>query len=233
MIRALAIKELRETAWIGLVGLGVYLLLVGMIASPSLERSVAAVPGLNVLVQSMYYSFYGASLPFLGGRFLSAYACISVALVLALGYRQSVGETLGGTFCLLLHRPLDRTRVLVTKMAVGIGLFLVLAAVPVLVYAWWAATPGTHPSPFEWSMTYGSWKVWIAMPILYFGAFLSGLRPGRWRGTRLMPLAAAGVATLGAALLPLWLISGLPILLVASTFAVVSILWVGTVRDYS
>ena len=30
----------------------------------------------------------------------------------------------------------------------------------------------------------------FSIPILYFGAFLSGLRPGRWYGTQFLPLFA-------------------------------------------
>lgn len=40
-------------------------------------------------------------------------------------------------------------------------------------------------------MTIGSWCIWILLPVVYLGAFLSGLRPGLWRGTRLLPLFAA------------------------------------------
>ena len=82
------------------------------------------------------------------------------------------------------------------KLLVGVAVYLVCAAAAILVYAWWAATPGTHASPFEWSMTVPIWKVWITMPLLYLGAFLSGIRPARWVGTRLLPLAAAGTLVL-------------------------------------
>ena len=38
-------------------------------------------------------------------------------------------------------------------------------AVPILVYGCWAATPGTHAIPFEWSMTVPIWGGWLAMTI--------------------------------------------------------------------
>jgi len=233
MIRALAIKELRETAWIAAIGLAAYLLVVGMAVSPSLERSVISVPGLNIFAQIFFGAGTGQEFPFLGSGFVSAFGWISVVLVLALGYRQSLGESLGNTYGFLLHRPVDRTTVLVSKMLVGLSLFLAFAAVPVLLYAWWAATPGTHPSPFEWSMMSFTWKLWIAMPVLYLGAFTSGIRPGRWRGTRLLPLVAAVVAWLLAVFLPLWPVSGLPILILATVLFVASILWIGETRDFS
>ena len=104
-----------------------------------------------------------------------------------LGLRQTVGESIHGTWMFLLHRPVGWTRLIGVKLLVGVALYLVCGAAAILVYAWWAATPGTHASPFEWSMTVPTWKVWIVMPIVYLGgAFLSGMRPARWVGTRLL-----------------------------------------------
>jgi hypothetical protein len=39
-------------------------------------------------------------------------------------------------------------------------------------------------------MTGSAWLVLALVLPAYFGAFLSGLRPGRWFGTRLLPLVA-------------------------------------------
>ncbi len=41
-------------------------------------------------------------------------------------------------------------------------------------------------------MTEPAWRVWLALPVVYLAAFLSGLLPARWRGVRLLPLVAAG-----------------------------------------
>ncbi len=46
----------------------------------------------------------------------------------------------------------------------------------VLCYALWASTPGTHASPFFWSMTAGPWQFCTIVPLIYLGAFFSGLR---------------------------------------------------------
>ena len=35
------------------------------------------------------------------------------------------------------------------KLAVGALVYLVCGAVPILLYGVWAATPGTHASPFD------------------------------------------------------------------------------------
>ena len=54
-----------------------------------------------------------------------------------------------------------------------------------------AAMPGTHASPFQWSMTAPAWNAWLVMTIVYFGFFLSGIRPARWYASRLLPAATA------------------------------------------
>jgi hypothetical protein len=101
----------------------------------------------------------------------------------------------------------------------------------------WAATPGTHASPFEWSMTMPVWGAWFGMLTIYLGAFLSGLRPGAWVGTRLAPLAAAaGVLAVSTAM---WWLSGalavsvyIVVLITADIALAVAILETADARDF-
>jgi hypothetical protein len=115
-------------------------------------------------------------------------------LALLLGLKQTAWEELRGTYHYLLHRPVARTRVFLLKIAVGLAVVQILGAAMILVYALWAATPGTHPSPFFWSMTLPAWQVWAAAPAIYLAAFLCGMRPARWYGSKLLPLVACGAA---------------------------------------
>jgi hypothetical protein len=115
---------------------------------------------------------------------------ISIGLAIAIGFRQSAWEGMRGTYLFLLHRPAPHQKIFVQKIIIGLLLLELTAAVPLLAYGVWADLPGTHPTPFEWNMTIGSWCVWICLPVVYLGAFLAGIRPGLWRGTRLMPLFA-------------------------------------------
>jgi hypothetical protein len=119
------------------------------------------------------------------------FAYLSAAFAILLGFRQTVGEAVQGTYQFLLHLPTSRRRVLGCKLLVGTAVYLVVAALPIAGYALWAAAPGTHASPFYWSMTLPVWQIWWSMTVLYLAAFLSGLRPGRWFGSRLLPLVAA------------------------------------------
>lgn len=219
MLLRLAVKELRETAWIALVALAVYL----YFAARAIGIGLAPWHSWNPR----------ASIPFVSGGFLGAFTMVAICLAIALGFRQSAVESGRGTFLFLLHRPVSRTALIGTKLLVGAGLFLVCSAVPILIFTAWAATPGTHASPFEWSMTAATWKVWGTITALYLGAFLSGIRPARWFGTRLLPLAAAGVLVAGISVLPWWPISGLPALALLGVVLVSSILFVARTRDFS
>jgi hypothetical protein len=114
----------------------------------------------------------------------------------------------------------------------GLGLYLVTAAPPILLYAGWAATPGTHASPFQWSMTLGAWQIWLAITGLYLAAFLVGIRPARWFGSRLLPLVSVGVLVLFLCMLPWWLWSMVSALALDACL-VGTILFVAHSRDYS
>ncbi len=217
MHRALAIKELRETGWMALVAL---LLLVGYTSS-----------AMGIWLLPWVYSGSGW-VPFVNDGLFGNYTFVAGLFAAALGFRQTVWESMMDTDKLLLHRPISRTRLVGTKLLTGCTLLLVCISLPVLAYGLWAAAPGNHPSPFEWSMTFPFWQAIVAMTMVYLGSFLCGLRPGRWYGTRLLPLAAVGGAVSVFLTTP-WL-SNLEFLLVAVVdgLLVAAILLVAQSRDY-
>ena len=91
---------------------------------------------------------------------------IGAALAITLGFRQSAWEPSRGTALYLLHLPLGRRAIIVTKLLTGVGLLLGCTLLPILIYATWAAIPGTHPGPFEWSMTGPAFRLWLLMPLV-------------------------------------------------------------------
>lgn len=218
MWKALITKELRETAWIAAVALLLYL------------HAVASLAGFALLPWTMGRE---ASIPFVGDGFNSSFTWIAALLAVALGFRQSAVESPRGTWLFLLHRPTSWRSIVGAKLLAGIALYLAVSAVPILIYAWWAATPGTHASPFFWSMTVDAWQIWLGLAVLYLGAFLSGLRPGRWFGTRLAPLAAVAILVLGIEQLPWWWALGLPLLALLGLIVCGLIFHVARTRDYS
>jgi hypothetical protein len=219
MIKALAVKEWREVRGIAALALGCYVLLVGCM--------IGQEPFVRFLPSGRY------SVPFIGTEFVVYFSFISILFTLALGFRQSSWEAGQGTYQFLLHRPIRRDVIFLTKLATGIVIFLICGSVPILLYAWWAATPGHHPSPFEWSMTTPSWQAYFLMPLVYLGAFMSGLRPARWFGTRLLPLAACGLIVMALMFLPWWWLLAFPLALICYLVLTANICYVARMRDYS
>jgi hypothetical protein len=84
-------------------------------------------------------------------------------------------------------------------------------------------------------MTGATWRMTFLMLLLYLGAFLSGLRPARWFGTRLLPLAGSimllhfSYTCLGSK----WWYLGLPLVLAFCAMLICNIFFVARVRDYA
>lgn len=224
MWKALVLKELREVAPVAALAAVAY----GLILAHAF---------------GVYMVFWPVpeeqEIPFVTDSFESQTMFVSFCLAVGLAMKQTLSESLGGTWPWLLHRPLSRRRIIALKLAVGGTVYLVFAALPILLYACWAAWPRTHPSPFFWSMTRSLWDGWGIIGLFYLGSFLSVFRPGRWLGTRLLPLA--GSVTLIAvpyamadmngswmAFAGFWML-----LVVLGILAVSSIQRVGRVRDFS
>jgi hypothetical protein len=213
------LKELRETAWIALVAL------VAQLAF------VANDIGYPILPTGRANS--GEAIPFLDSDFLSHFCLVSIALAVALGIRQTVFEANRGTWLFLLQRPISLRRVILAKLLVGGGLYLLCGSFAILSYAAWAAMPGKHASPFYWWMTGDSWMALWLIAIIYLGAVLTGIRPARWFGTRLLPVVASGV--FAAVLIPsmFWPMLGIvALVLVAAGFVSLIDFTVGS-RDFS
>ena len=119
---------------------------------------------------------------------------IGVTLAIAVGFRQSAWEPSQGTALYLLHLPLRRRTIFLTKIATGISLLLLCTVLPIVVYATWASLPRTHPGPFEWMMTGPAFRLWLILPLVYLGEFASGIRPGG----PVVRLAAAATRRRGA-----------------------------------
>jgi ABC-type transport system involved in multi-copper enzyme maturation permease subunit len=226
MIRALVLKELRETRLFAALALGLYFVYVSKLTGRwdrLLTPLVGWAPGM---------SGEKPDVPFVQGNFLSVYVCIGVALAIALGFRQSAWEPNQGTALYLLHLPLSRRAIYLTKLLTGLGLLLLCTLLPVVAYATWAAMPGTHQGPFEWSMTGEAFRSWLLMPLAYLGAFASGIRPARWIGSRLFPLVGAAIPALFAFIVPFWWLVAVPSLLLVAAMLVSDIFLEAETRDF-
>ena len=226
MVPAIVRKEVRETwlfAALALGGYGIYLCKLTGKSTTLLNHLVWWLPGMSVETPDV---------PFVQGNFTTILFFIGAALAIALGFRQSAWEPSQGTALYLLHLPLTRRTIFLTKLFTGIGLLLACTLLPILIYAAWAAMPGTHAGPFEWSMTWPAFLVWLLMPLFYLGAFASGIRPARWYGSRLLPLLAVGIPAWLLAILAKWWLIAAPLLLLVTLVLVSDILWEAARRDY-
>ncbi len=131
-------------------------------------------------------------IPFIGTDLTPFVTNVPAIFAIVVALWQTWWESSRGTFLFLLHRPLPRSEIVAAKLLLGTALCLIVSFLPSFGYTLWAAAPGTHASPFDWSMTASTWRECLAIPGLYFGAFLSGLRPARWFVSRFFPLAASG-----------------------------------------
>lgn len=232
MLKALMLKELRDVRGIAVLALLIYTFLLTYAIRPTLWWDY--VPAARMWE---YGRPSPTLLPFIEDSFTPGFVVASAVLAVALGLWQSAGEARRGTFAFLLHRPVTRRQIIVLKLSVGVTAYLLCGAIPLLAYSFWAATPGTHAGPFEWSMSWPAWTRWWATTLVYAGAFLTGIRPARWYGTRLLPLIVAVVGfaiSAGIAFeypqTALWVCLAI---LAANIWLLSAILFVTQTRDFS
>jgi hypothetical protein len=222
MYKALVFKELRDTIGIGLLALLAYLAVI------------VDLMGYRVLFPFMN-SDQIIAMPFLNNQ-LWIYIWISAIFASVLGLWQTVTESKRGTWLFLLHRPISMRKLICVKMAVGVGLYFAVSIAAVSIYVAWASIPGTHASPFFWWMTVSTLKVGLLTLLGYFGAFLAGIRPGRWIGTRLLPLLAAGILAVvlgGIGVEAGWWFCALTAFVLICVIFIGLIFYVAQTRDFS
>jgi hypothetical protein len=216
MQKALVIKELRESA--GIVALA-------MIAAIYMLAELTATPIVPWQSRWIY------AIPFVRDSIAPNLWLLGGGLAIALGFRQTAWELSHGTYFFLLHRPVSRQLVFGLKLLVGLVLLMLVSGMLVVVFAWWAMTPGHFDAPFFWSMTIPTWQQWVALPPIYFGAFLAGIRPGRWFGSRLVPLVAGILVAVVTSSAP-WFWSSVILSLLGSGLGVLAIFYYVQSRDY-
>lgn len=227
MYRALAFKELREAALIGGLVCGAMLLAALDHMGVSLDVGRLTVHNLH-----RHAPFQAHKVPFVNPELQDMLAIIAVCGAVALGFRQVWWESFRGTWLYLLHRPAPWSALMLTKLAAGGGLLLAATAVPVLLLAAWAATPGTHASPFEWAMAAQPLRLCFGATVLYLAAFLCALREARWYATRFLPLIPAALVMTWVYVTVWWPVTGWVVVLVADGLYLAAILHAARAREY-
>ena len=227
MVLAIVAKELREMRLFAALAVAIYGVYVSKLTghwNHLLTDLLGWLPGLGNPLPDV---------PFVQDGFAMVYGFVGFSLALALGFRQSFWELRQGTFPFLLHRPLSRRAIVLTKLGSGAGVLLLCTALPIAIYGAWAATPDTHPGPFEWSMTGPMVQLWLYTPLVYAGAFASGIRPARWFGSRLFPLISVAIPIFLLQFAPHWRLIALPPLLLATAVMMSNVLLEAETRDFS
>jgi hypothetical protein len=129
--------------------------------------------------------------PSLMDEFFLFYVTPIAALFGALvGFLQVYFESGGDKRALLLHRPLSRTQIFLSKAIAGVGLYLLALGIPGAFAVGLAATPGHVDEPFGWPMVLPLVADILAGLVYYFAGMLTAQREARWYGSRCLGLAA-------------------------------------------
>lgn len=218
MHSAIIQKEIREIGWMGVIAM----VMLGFTLSPLMGIDI-----LNARIMSPQY------IPFADSSFPQMLALVGGVLAAALGYWQTLGESLRKTWLYLLHRPISLKEIIAVKLATGLCLLLVMTGIPIAVYLIWAIMPGTHASPFELWFTTEECRLWLMTPSIYFAAFLSGLREARWFGSRLLALPGPVFLISFVAMSGEWAWTMFAINLVTCVLLVAAIFEVAREEDFS
>lgn len=200
MFRALFVKELRESWWLGLLPLAM------MLYYSAVETEFGRVSGIGFGFRHVSHPERYHEMPF--GTMALARSTLLWGSLLAggLGLWQTFRESQSRTWHFLFYRPVDRFTILWAKVSAAAVVYTLAILIPVLAVCLWAATPGTHASPFRWLLTYPAWYAVAAGPVFYLAALFAGMRRGHLLGTRWWPLigVAASFGSMGNEFLPTW-----------------------------
>lgn len=205
MFRSLMLKELREAWWIGLLP---FAAMVYAMAGEVRFGRIAMTGALGFKRLGEPHVMH--PMPFLHGTFSTSTLFWAGTLAVGLGLWQTFRESHSRTWHFLLHRPVSRQLILNAKMASAAVVYLYAVVLPAVVLCVWAATPGTHASPFSWLLTAPVWLAIVAALSLYLGALFAGLRRGSMIGFRWWPLVGTAIV-IGATFVaiethtPLWI----------------------------
>src|SRR5262245_14394754 len=161
-MKALIWKELRENfKWVPLPALAIF--------------GLMALTGPLPLMHPVAWFFVGL---------------VAAAFGAALGFLQVYFESQGDKRSLLLHRPISRSQIFLSKAIAGVGLYLLALGIPLACVVGLAATPGRLPQPFSWPMALPLAADVLAGLVYYFAGMLTAQREARWYGSRCLGLAA-------------------------------------------
>ncbi len=166
-------------------------------------------------------------------QFIDLLLMIAFGFAILLGLVQTLADSVQGTWGYLMHLPPGRRWVITSKLLIGGGAYFACTGSFLLICFLIGLSRQTAVIPFHWSMLSSSVQIVLIGALVYLGTFLTGLRPARWYGSRLLPMAGCGLLVWLFIALPHWWVYGFAPLLVTCGLLVALILYVGDVRDYA
>ncbi len=219
MWKALAIKELRDLSLIVAASAFAFFVWTATIVAPR-------IPWIGTRREIV--------IPFLTGEILGPLIMISGATAIGIGLRQSTCVLNESSSQFLMHRPIERWRLIAFKLCIGFAVVCVLTTTAVILICLRAAIPGNIPAPFQVWMTTPAWIAIACVSVVYHSAFLSGLRPARWFGSRLLPTIGTLPIAFGVGLLSYWsLIPGLMAVICLNWVLWIVVRNIADSRDYA
>jgi hypothetical protein len=163
----------------------------------------AGLPALLILLPLVLFGGPTEQMGGISGGFLVF--LMTAGFGAALGFLQVFFESRGDQRALLLHRPLGRSRIFLSKVIAGVGIYLLAFGVPFACVQTWMAMPGHMPAPYHWRAGLPWLTDILAGLVYYFAGMLTAQREARWYGSRCLGLAAALICTALVSTLPeLW-----------------------------
>jgi hypothetical protein len=183
-MKTLIRKELRENVKVAALGLVIYTLL-------SVQN-----------YRNCVVSAHGMAQPLTDGNFLMSTTWFCGIFSAVLGWLQIYNERRPDLWAFLVHRPVTRTSIFLSKAIAGLSLYVLAAGLPLLGYIAWARLPGHVAAPFEPAMLRPAAILFLAGTVAYFAGLLTGLRQARWYGSRGLGLGVAALVLLRIGWLP-------------------------------
>lgn len=207
--RSFVRKEIRQSAFVLLLGIAaVFIGFWALITAPTTK--MLFISGEAAVVGAMWIV-----IPF------------SVALGLSQSFELNCRSSL-----FLLHMPISRKQLIQSKLFLGSTTLLLMFGLPIVMAAVAYSMP-LRNAPFYWSMTSDLWRLVVTSSMIYLTAFLCGVRPASWFGTRLLPIAGICIFVIAIQLIPYWWLIAAPLIVFVDWMLITTIVYFAETRDYA
>ncbi|MCX5660687.1 MAG: hypothetical protein NTW19_13335 [Planctomycetota bacterium] len=153
------------------------------------------------LAAAMAYALHGGGVGASGSSFFGE----SFLMISAVGFPLAGGlmgflvvafESRRDPWAFLIHRPVPRPTLFWGKIVAGWAMYFAAAGLPLAVAMLWLSRPGHVAQPFFWGMALPSVADWLTGAAGVPVGMLLALRPARWYGSRVAPVAACFIVGL-------------------------------------